>query len=152
MSEQRPPAAADPWRRWLGLLAGVVFVAQAWHYAPYLLDDAYISARYARNLAEGHGLVFNPGERVEGYTNLAWVVGAAGAIRLGADDPMLPWKCASALAAALLLFAVHRLERRLVPRPGPAAGRRRAGTGRTEIGERLHRRLPSTPVRSTARG
>ena len=27
----------------------------------FLTDDSYISFRYARNLANGHGLVFNPG-------------------------------------------------------------------------------------------
>jgi len=37
-------------------------------------DDALISMRYARNFADGHGLVWNAGERaVEGYTNLLWV-------------------------------------------------------------------------------
>ena len=35
-----------------------------------LFDDAFISLRYARNAASGLGLVWNPGERVEGYTNL----------------------------------------------------------------------------------
>ena len=40
----------------------------------WLTDDAFISFRYARNLLEGHGLVFNPGERVEGYTNFLWVL------------------------------------------------------------------------------
>lgn len=34
-----------------------------------LFDDAMISMRYARNLAEGNGLVFNPGERVQGFSN-----------------------------------------------------------------------------------
>ena len=29
------------------------------------LDDPFIGLRYAHNLVEGHGLVFNPGERVE---------------------------------------------------------------------------------------
>jgi hypothetical protein len=34
-----------------------------------------ISMRYARNLAHGYGLVWNPaGERVEGYTNPLWVI------------------------------------------------------------------------------
>jgi arabinofuranosyltransferase len=37
-------------------------------------DDAYISYRYARNLARGYGLVFNPGERVEGYSNFLYVL------------------------------------------------------------------------------
>ncbi len=41
-------------------------------------DDAYISYRYAENLAAGHGLVFNPGEEaVEGYSNLLYVLLAA---------------------------------------------------------------------------
>jgi hypothetical protein len=40
-----------------------------------LFDDAMISMRYAKNLADGHGLVWNPGEDpVEGYTNPLWVV------------------------------------------------------------------------------
>ncbi len=40
----------------------------------YIDDDAFISARYARNLVNGHGLVFNPGERIEGITNLLWTL------------------------------------------------------------------------------
>jgi arabinofuranosyltransferase len=34
-----------------------------------LFDDAMISMRYAWNLSHGLGLVWNPGEYVEGYTN-----------------------------------------------------------------------------------
>ncbi|GHF25362.1 hypothetical protein GCM10017786_69390 [Amycolatopsis deserti] len=37
-------------------------------------EDAFITYRYALNLAEGRGLVFNPGERVEGYSNFLWTV------------------------------------------------------------------------------
>lgn len=37
-----------------------------------LIDDAYIIFRYASNFADGHGLVFNVGERVEGYTCFLW--------------------------------------------------------------------------------
>jgi hypothetical protein len=40
----------------------------------WLDDDQMISMRYARNLAEGHGLVWNVGERVEGYTNFGWTL------------------------------------------------------------------------------
>lgn len=40
-----------------------------------LFDDAMISMRYARNLAHGAGLRWNPGEPpVEGFTNPLWVV------------------------------------------------------------------------------
>ena len=53
---------------WLALLAWLSSVA--W----FLTDDAFISFRYTRNLLEGHGLVFNPGEYVEGYTNFLWIL------------------------------------------------------------------------------
>lgn len=48
-------------------------------------DDAYISFRYVRNLVQGQGLVYNPGERVEGYTNFLWVVLLAPFAALGLD-------------------------------------------------------------------
>src|ERR1039458_2076861 len=35
-----------------------------------LFDDAMISMRYAWNFSAGHGLVWNAGEYVQGYTNL----------------------------------------------------------------------------------
>ncbi len=38
-----------------------------------IVDDTYIFSRYGRLAAEGLGLVFNPGERVEGYTSPLWV-------------------------------------------------------------------------------
>ena len=53
---------------WLILLAWLTSVS--W----FLTDDAFISFRYARNLLNGHGLVFNMGERVEGYSNFLWVL------------------------------------------------------------------------------
>ena len=40
----------------------------------WLFDDAMISMRYARNAANGLGLVWNPSERVEGYTNFLWTI------------------------------------------------------------------------------
>ena len=62
-----------------GLLFGLwatlaVLIAHALFYR-FLCDDAFISFRYAHNLATGQGLVFNPGfARVEGYTNFLWVI------------------------------------------------------------------------------
>jgi arabinofuranosyltransferase len=40
----------------------------------WLDDDMMITLRYARNLVEGHGLVWNAGERVEGITNFLWAL------------------------------------------------------------------------------
>ncbi|MBI5303487.1 MAG: hypothetical protein HY868_15240 [Chloroflexi bacterium] len=62
---------------WLALAMGV-FVAHAVFYFVVLgydaVDDAFISFRYAQNAVRGIGLVFNPGERVEGFTNFLWTV------------------------------------------------------------------------------
>lgn len=40
----------------------------------FLCDDAFISFRYSRHFADGNGLVWNVGERVEGYSNFLWVI------------------------------------------------------------------------------
>ncbi len=50
-----------------------ILVLIAW-YNRFILDDAFISFRYARNLAQGNGLVWNVGEYVEGYTNFLWTI------------------------------------------------------------------------------
>ena len=42
------------------------------------IDDAFISYRYAENLLSSGQLVFNSGERVEGATNLLWILVLAG--------------------------------------------------------------------------
>jgi arabinofuranosyltransferase len=63
------------------------------------VDDAYISFRYAQNLIAGHGLVFNPGERVEGYTNFLWTIILALFMRLG----LAPSSVAIALGVAFSL-------------------------------------------------
>ena len=71
-------------------IAGTVslFVLQVALLFRYTVDDAFISYRYAQNLANGFGLVFNQGERVEGYTNFLWVLMLAGASKLSADPEM----------------------------------------------------------------
>ena len=46
----------------------------SWSFWFQNVDDAYISFRYGKNLMDGHGLVYNPGEYVEGYTNFLWTV------------------------------------------------------------------------------
>ncbi|GAA3536509.1 hypothetical protein GCM10022222_20290 [Amycolatopsis ultiminotia] len=37
-------------------------------------EDAFVSFRYAHNIADGNGPVFNPGDRTEGYSNFLWLV------------------------------------------------------------------------------
>ncbi len=40
----------------------------------FMQDDAFISFRYARHLVTGHGLVWNPGEHIEGFSNFLWTI------------------------------------------------------------------------------
>jgi len=54
-------------------------------YFHYTSDDAYITFRYSRNLADGIGPYWNPGEHVEGYTNFLWMALLAALHKLGAD-------------------------------------------------------------------
>src|SRR5436309_9511779 len=61
------------------LLLGLAHMLTLW----FVSDDAFISYRYARNLAGGIGLVYNPGERVEGYSNFLWTLIASLVIRAG---------------------------------------------------------------------
>ena len=79
----------------------------------WLLDDAFISFRYARNLLEGHGLVFNPGERVEGYTNFLWTLELAGIWGLFGVRPehSAPWLSVIFTAGTLaaVLYQVARM-------------------------------------------
>jgi len=51
-----------------------ILLASLLHFANITFDDAFISFRYAENFAAGRGLVFNVGERVEGYSNFLWTV------------------------------------------------------------------------------
>lgn len=80
----------------------------------WITDDAFISFRYAQNLVAGNGLVYNAGERVEGYTNFLWTMLAALALRLGGDLVWLSYTSGVVIGLALLL-ATYRLGRRLGP-------------------------------------
>jgi len=79
------PPQAERWARVrrlaapaVGLVGAVLASALSWRwfveYHRNVVDDALISMVYARRLALGDGLVFNPGERIEGYTNFLWTV------------------------------------------------------------------------------
>ena len=64
--------------RKLAYFAGVVLSVLAslyiYRFYPFLSDDSLISLRYAKRLIMGEGLTWTDGERVEGYSNLSWVL------------------------------------------------------------------------------
>jgi arabinofuranosyltransferase len=86
----------------------------------FLTDDAFISFRYAHNLAHGDGLVFNPGfEKVEGYTNFLWVMILAlfDAVRIPPETASI---FLSLALTAVLWGLLFRFARRLAPSPDDA--------------------------------
>src|SRR5438552_12188088 len=96
---------------WLAILVGVLHAARlAW-----ATDDAFISFRYADNLVRGLGLVYNAGERVEGYSNFLWTLWCAAGISLGASPVVwsIVWgiACYAATLALLARFAADRRAR-----------------------------------------
>jgi arabinofuranosyltransferase len=86
MSSTSPTAPDRPWRIPKSLwLIVALFLVHAW-YLNCVAEDAFISLRFAKNLASGHGLVWNVGEPpVEGYTDFLWVILCAAAMRVGID-------------------------------------------------------------------
>ena len=108
-------ASGDPRvMRWAAL--GVALVVLVFHQArlqPWTLDDAFISMRYAWNLAHGQGLVFNPGEAVEGYTNFLWTVLLAPAALAGKD--MVLWVKVLGLLCTVATLGLVALSDRLLP-------------------------------------
>lgn len=69
--------------------AAVLFAVQVSQFF-FLSDDSYITFRYVRHVAQGFGPVWNPGERVEGYSSPLWLVLTALSLKLG-------WRLSSSL-------------------------------------------------------
>lgn len=112
-SRRRGWRRAAPWAALL--LLALVLLAHVLSYW-VLVDDAFIAFRYAENLSRGLGLVFNEGERVEGYTDFLWVMLLAGAHTLGASTPETARVLGAVFAIATLPVVYH-------------AGRRYLGLG-----------------------
>ena len=103
---------------WTGFGLACLLFGWLWlGYWDFWLDDAFITFRYARNLAEGLGPVYNPGERAEGYTSALWMLLTALPLSApGGDGPALAAIKLSGLALGVwILFRCFTF-------PGSAGG------------------------------
>jgi hypothetical protein len=118
--------------QWPGRASALVIAASAAFYAVFvassrftiggrsyyvLIDDAMISMTYARNLADGQGLVWQAGPHVEGYTNFLWTIWMGFLHLLPFPERTVGLSVMVSGAAILVatLLVVRSLCRRLVP-------------------------------------
>lgn len=97
--------SAERWW-WLAIAAcALLLVFHARSFLPFMADDSFISLRYSQRLLDGKGLTWTDGERVEGYSNLTWVLACAllGALGL---DLVLAARVVAALATAATCAAI----------------------------------------------
>ncbi len=105
-----PGAAGLPW--WVFAVAVVPWAAFVWRYF-FVVDDAFITYRFSRNLARGHGPRYNLGDGapVEGYSDFLWMLLAAVPEAAGASPWLvMPWVSA-ALGLVTLLGVIVTLGR-----------------------------------------
>jgi len=103
---------------WVALaIAAIAWAAlHAW-----VSDDSFITFRYCDNLLAGHGPVYNPGERSEGYTHFLWFVMLTLGRALGVP-PLLLGRYTALPFYALALFLLLRISARLFPGRGGVWG------------------------------
>ena len=91
-----------------------VLAALVWR-LDFLVDDAFISYRYGRHLADGLGLVWNPGESppVEGFSNFLWTLLCAGLELAGLAPELWTRILGAAAAAATVAFVVRLVQVRV---------------------------------------
>gem|GEM_PF-1413165 len=89
---------------------GLTVVVHVAYYFPRVVDDLFISLRFADNFAHGRGIVFNPGERVEGYSSPLWMLLQAIGLLVGFEG--VTWTKLLGIASfGALLVGVHRFAR-----------------------------------------
>ena len=97
----------------------LVLIANAlWFYQAVgwdAVDDAYISYVYARNVILGHGLTFNPSERVEGFSNFLWTAMMTPIVALNLDVGRISSALGVAFGIGVLALAVQFPKRLGIP-------------------------------------
>jgi hypothetical protein len=94
-------------------VVGLVTCMHLAYYFPRVVDDAFISLRFAENLASGNGAVYNVGERVEGYSGPSWMLLQSIGLALGAEG--VTWtKLLGVGSLVALQLGVYRMAKQLL--------------------------------------
>ncbi len=96
----------------------LIYLLHAAVFRDWLIDDAGISFVYARNLAQGHGLVSQPGlAPVEAYSNFLWVLLLVPFFVLRIFQPYLTLKALSAVLILVSYGLIYRVFARFLRTP-----------------------------------
>lgn len=95
-------------RSTLIVILGMILLVQLQIYWSATVDDAFISYRYSERWAQGQGLTYNDGERVEGFSNFSWVALLALVRWLGLDV-VIAAKVAGIINLLLILWLAWRI-------------------------------------------
>jgi arabinofuranosyltransferase len=98
----------------------LVFLIHTFH-LNVVAEDAFITFQFARNLVNGHGIVWNIGEApVEGYTNFLWLLLSAFLMKIGLNVTL--YTQLFGVAASLVTMSyVYRFGRRMFNLPPGSA-------------------------------
>lgn len=109
----------------------VLFGAEAALFLGWIPDDAFICFRYAANLADGLGPVFNAGDRVEGVSNPLWTLVLGALTRAGLDTvrTAVAMSLLCAVATLPLSWKLFGAVVTAAPRPGYGGDERRRFLG-----------------------
>lgn len=104
-----------PIASYLILLVVIIIFGAHCLYFNFTQDDAFISYRYVENFIQGNGLVFNSGERVEGYTNFLWIIILSIFAKLGLDL-ILVSKILGVASGCVTLYLLYQISSLFFPK------------------------------------
>jgi len=81
----------------------------------FIQDDSYITYRYVKNFTDGHGLVFNLGEKVEGYTCFLWVIVLSFMKFIGINFVSAS-QTLGIISSLLVLFFTYKISEQIFPK------------------------------------
>lgn len=125
-SKVTPQKSSNPW---IAILLGYVIITiisisfySICKEQSFLQDDTYITMRYVKNFLNGDGLVYNIGEKVEGYTCFLWVMMLAAMSKFFGMNLETGVQTMSLLFGVTSLFATFHLTKEFLSRQSSVFG------------------------------
>ncbi len=91
------------------IIAHMILLGFQLYFWNFIIDDAFISFRYAKNLYQHHQLVFNVNEMpVEGYSNFLWIIWLTFGFLMNIE-PIFFSKISGMIFSHLIIYVLYKL-------------------------------------------